>query len=301
MLVVLEKFLTICNVERGLSNNTIQSYRRDLKEFIEFIKIDLKKVDKKIIRQFLETLHLKQLKRSSYLRKLSSVSQFMQFLIEENYIQDNPMIDIKRPKKEKKLPKFLIEKDVQYLIETAQSDNKFGIRMACIIEFLYASGMRISELLSLKVTDIIPIQKNHEKLIMIKGKGAKERLVPVRNQTIDLLEKYLAVRNDFVKSQDGSKYLFCSRGGKGHLTREQVGMTLKKIALLANIDPNKVSPHVFRHSFATKLCHKKVNLRVLQELLGHSDISTTEIYIETADSEIIDFVKNNHPMGDNKN
>jgi integrase/recombinase XerD len=226
------------------------------------------------------------------LRKISSLNQFLQFLVEENFLVENPMVDIKRPAKEKSLPKFLKPAEIEILIENAKKDNKFGIRMALIIDFLYASGMRISELLTLRMSDI----KNAEKLIMIKGKGNKERLVPLRKQTFGLLEKYLEVRKDFVSSLDGDKYLFCSRGGTGHLTREMVGMELKKVALLSNIDPTRVSPHVLRHSFATNLVNKKVNLRVVQELLGHSDISTTEIYIDTMDSEIVDFVKENHPM-----
>ena len=286
----LDKFLIICQVERGLSKNTVSSYKTDLVDFINFNKTS--EINKKTIRSYLENLYLKQIKRSSYLRKLSSLNQFMQFLVEEKVLIENPIVDIKRPAKEKTLPKCLKPAEIEILIETAKKDNKFGIRMALIIDFLYASGMRISELLTLKMNDI----KNAEKLIMIKGKGNKERLVPLRKKTFELLAEYLIVRKDFVSSLAGDKYLFCSRSGTGHLTREMVGMELKKVARLANIDETRVSPHVLRHSFATNLVNKKINLRVVQELLGHSDISTTEIYIDTMDSEIIDFVKEHHPM-----
>ncbi len=287
---MLKKFLIICHVERALSKNSLSAYKTDLSNFIEFNKEKI--IDKQSIRSYLEYLYSKQIKRSSYLRKLSSLNQFISFLIEEKALKDNPMTEIKRPKYEKKIPKFLKPEEIELLIETAKKDNKFGIRMALIIEFLYASGMRISELLCLKISDI----KNITQLIMIKGKGNKERLVPLRSQTIDLLDRYLEIRNDFISSVNAADYLFCSRSGTGHLTREQVSMELKKVATLANIDKTRVSPHVLRHSFATKLANKKINLRVLQELLGHSDISTTEIYIDTMDSEILDFVKENHPI-----
>ena len=193
----LDKFLIICQVERGLSKNTVSSYKTDLIDFINFNKTS--EINKKTIRSYLENLYLKQIKRSSYLRKLSALNQFMQFLVEEKVLIENPIVDIKRPAKEKTLPKCLKPAEIEILIETAKKDNKF-----------------------VKIID---------------------------------------------------------------LNRP-----------LANIDETRVSPHVLRHSFATNLVNKKINLRVVQELLGHSDISTTEIYIDTMDSEIIDFVKEHHPM-----
>lgn len=302
----IEQYLIVCKVEKGLSVNSVSSYKRDLKYFYDFLSTIIKgdinpeAVTKNHIRKYLEDLYLKELKRSSFLRKISSINQFFSYLLAEKIVSYNPLVEVKRPQKEARLPKFLSPDEVNQLIAAAaKPGNKFSIRMVCIIAMLFSSGLRISELLDIKVQDVCV---NNEPLLMIKvkGKGNKERLVPINSLSQQALAKYLTIREQFVTYGEKNDYLFVSRGKLQRLTREQVGMLLKKVAMTAGIDPHKVSPHVLRHSFATNLCNKKVNLRVIQELLGHSDISTTEIYLNTADQEIIDFVRENHPLGDNK-
>lgn len=295
---LVKNFLTSCKTEKYLAANTIYSYESDLNEFIDFMekdKLNIKNLKTSELAKFFQKIASNNLSTASHLRKISSIGQFMSFLCELDIIKKNPISEIDRPKKGLRLPDFLSESDINKLISASDANDKFGIRNKCIIELLYSSGMRVSELANLKIVDTT-IQKIETKMITIMGKGRKERLVPLNDKAILALKEYLSVRDQFKTNDSGKIYLFCSRSKSGKLTREQIGIMLKQVAIKSGVSPDKVHPHALRHSFATELCRKKVNLRIIQELLGHSDISTTQIYLDVADQEMIDFLSDNHPM-----
>jgi len=294
----IDEFSIACTLEHGLSNNTATSYKSDLSGFAKFLK-DTNKHDltKSTIKKYFLKLHTDKISRSSFLRKISALNNFFSFLLINTKIRENPISTIPRPKKEKVLPKFLQYSEIEKLIEYCNANqDKYHIRMSCIITILKTTGMRISELLNLKVHDIEIDHHKNQQFVQIVGKGNKERLVPLHQDALDVIQKYLSIRSQFMKNSENNSHLFPSRSKNQRLTREQVGMSLKKISIACGLDHHKISPHIIRHSFATNLCSKKIDLRVLQEILGHSDISTTEIYIDVMDKEIIDFVNTHHPL-----
>jgi integrase/recombinase XerD len=301
----LNDFIDFCNSECSLSLNTVAAYKTDLQCCIMFLRtlgVAIRNANKDNIKRYLEKLYNDGIKKTSYCRKISSLNKFFYFLLSEKRIPVNPLIDIKRPKDSIKLPKFLTEEEVALLISTAaKGDDKFAIRLTCIITMLLSTGLRISELLDLKLSQVLlAIQSSdNEKFISVIGKGNKERMVPLSHDAVAAIKNYLEVRTSFI-ANSGNNYLFCSRSSKGRLTREQVGMLLKKLSLSANINPDRVSPHVIRHTFATRFCNNKIDLRIIQELLGHSDISTTEIYINSLDMDVVDFVNKYHPLSSDK-
>lgn len=303
----LQAFLATCVAESALSSNTLAAYENDLRAFGEFATgLKLKDVEsvltKTVLRQYFSKLYNDKVQRSTFLRKFSSLNRFCNFLLSEQQLDKNPMVSMRRPHREMKLPRFLQEDEVSALVKQARLEGgRINLRLACIVEMLYSTGLRVSELIQVKVKDIMDKEKSIDRFIKIVGKGNKERLVPLRDSTRDLLQEYLVLRHKFLNREIDSGYLFASRGRRGHLTREQIGMALKKLALKTGMAPSVISPHILRHSFATRLCNQKIDLRVLQQLLGHADISTTEIYIEVLDREIVDFVNQHHILGDAQN
>jgi integrase/recombinase XerD len=281
-------FLTKILVEDGLSANTIASYSKDLELFEKFIEkknIGLDQVNPQDIKDYLSELHSQKLKASSVGRKISCLKNFFRFLVDENIIRSNPALNISSPKREAKLPKFLSEEDILKLLNEAESDP----RLSCMIEILYAAGLRVTELVSLP---LIAIQREGDSLknyLVIKGKGAKERIAPLNKAAIRRIIEYLKIKEE-------SPWLFPGHVKGKHLTRQAFHQMLKDLAIRAGLDPIRVHPHVIRHSFATHLLNSGADLRVLQELLGHSDISTTEIYTHILDSKLRDLVFKHHPL-----
>lgn len=298
----IEPFLEMMAAERAASKHTIEAYERDLMDFSGFMKKkrhDAENVDVDTIRQYLAGLHKQALAARTIARKLSSLRQFFQFLYSEGVREDNPTIHLDTPRQARSLPKVLDEKEVDTLLECAYvDDSPDGLRLVALLEILYATGMRVSELVSLPLAAVQRQPDRQMKpFFLIKGKGNKERLVPMNQKSVAALERYLEVRDVFLKAKETSSYLFCSSSKEGHLTRQRLGQLLKELAINAGLNPKLVSPHVLRHSFASHLLHHGADLRVVQELLGHSDISTTQIYTHILDEKLKSLVLEHHPLG----
>lgn len=228
-------------------------------------------------------------------RRLSALRQFYQFLVSEGRVADNPTATIGTPHHRRALPKILSEEDIIHLLEAARSQtDPEGCRLYAMLEVLYASGLRVSELVSLPFTAV----HSNKPYLIIKGKGGKERLVPLSEHAINALEPYLALRSFFLKKAgfSGKKWLFPSHSKEGHLTRQRFGQLLKKLAVQANLDIHKVSPHIIRHAFATHLLSHGADLLTIQKLLGHTDLSTTQIYTHVVTDHLKNLVNHHHPL-----
>ena len=291
-----EMFLEMMAAERGASINTTDAYLRDLREFSTFMarrKRNIEVADSINIRNFIEYLRKRGRAAKTHARKLSVLKQFYQFLYLEGYRDDDPTIGIGGPRLGQALPKFLTEDEVDNLLKVARSQSdKYGIRLTALVEILYATGLRVSELVSLKQADII----NNGKMLLVKGKGGKERVVLLTPPAIEALENYLDIKSSFLKRNASSAYLFPSRAKSGHLTRVGFNKILKELAVTTGMDPKRVSPHVLRHSFASHMLSNGADLRALQQLLGHADISTTQIYTHVMEQRLRDLVVHNHPL-----
>jgi len=277
-------FLEAMSAEKGRSQKTLSAYESDLNQAAEVIG-DLLKASDQDIQKYLSSLSDKP---SSIARKASSLRSFYKFLMLEKIITKNPTTDLELPKRGRALPKYLSMEEIELLISSA-GDIKTSTRLRCMIELLYASGLRVSELCEL------PMSANLGDKLLIHGKGAKERLVPMHEAAQDALHKWLNVRGDV-----DSKYIFPSNSATGHITRDGFFKILKKCATLSGIDPNRVSPHVLRHSFASHLLAGGANLRVIQTMLGHEDISTTQIYTHVLPEKLRDTVEKAHPLAHNE-
>ncbi|MCE3254779.1 MAG: tyrosine recombinase XerD [Rickettsiaceae bacterium] len=317
--LLIKSFLDVLAGEHGLSGNTISSYKSDLKLFLRFLSSKKKgflETDEDLLKSYLHSLYKDGIKASSLNRKITSIKSFFKFLEEEGTKKDNPASEIEMAKGQKKLPKYLSEKEVFLMLDYLTKDNShFGIRLSCMLEILYATGLRVSELVSLPIfaigknlTDGKTVLKNY---LIVNGKGNKERIAPLNQTSIKILEKYLKAREEM--GHQKSKWLFCGRIRidkninklrkvaeerliDEHLTRQRFHQMLKELAEKVGIDEKRVSPHVLRHSFASHLLNHGVDLRVLQELLGHSDISTTQIYTHIMDSKLKELVYKHHPL-----
>ena len=291
-------FLEMMAAERGSSINTTDAYLRDLTEFSSFMarrSRNIEAADPTNIRDFLKYLRQKGRVAKTRARKLSVLKQFYQFLYLEGCRDDDPTIGIDGPKLGQSLPKFLTEDEVNNLLKIARNQSdKFGIRLAALLEILYATGLRVSELVNLKLGDII----NDGEMLLVKGKGGKERIVLLTPPAIKAIESYLKVKSQFLKKDKSSVFLFPSRAKDGHLTRIGFSQILKELATIAGVDPKRVSPHVLRHSFASHMLSNGADLRALQQLLGHADISTTQIYTHVLEKRLRDLVVRNHPLAE---
>ncbi|HNY25094.1 MAG TPA: site-specific tyrosine recombinase XerD [Alphaproteobacteria bacterium] len=281
----IEIFLEALSAEKGRSKKTLESYNSDLLQ-AENTLGDLKNVSAENLQKYLANLPDKA---SSVARKASSLRGFYKFLMLEKIIKENPSIGLELPKRQKTLPKFLSTEEIDLLISSA-GDIKNSTRLRAMIELLYASGLRVSELCELPLTAILGNK------LLIHGKGAKERMVPMHQGAIDALNKWLEISSP-EKNKSGIKYVFPSSGKDGHITRDGFFKILKKCAVLAGIEPKRVSPHVLRHSFASHLLAGGANLRAIQTMLGHEDISTTQIYTHVLPSALRDAVEQHHPLG----
>lgn len=297
----LENFLDMMAAERGAAANTLESYRRDLDDFAGFLAGSRRAVEDaqpQHLRAYLKAMSELGLAASTAARRLTTLRQFYRFLYDERLRDDDPTTTIDSPRPRRALPKYLGEDDVERLLDAAQAlDGVQGRRMQALMEILYATGLRVSELVSLPRTAL----SSDGDTIIVRGKGGKERMVPLGGPAAAAVSDYLAVRVAFLgrKAKGNvadSPFLFPSRGKEGHLTRVRFSQMLKELALAAGLDPKRVSPHVLRHSFASHLLAHGADLRVLQQLLGHADISTTQIYTHVLEERLRQLVESAHPL-----
>ena len=283
-------------VERGAAKNTVEAYRRDLFDYLGFLAARGSRpdtVDTVEIRQYFRELDRENAKPATVARRLSALRQFHRFLFAEGFAKDDPTSAIDAPKQIKPLPKLLSEEEVDTLLDGARAvDGEEGLRLTCLLELLYATGMRVSELVSLPWM----AGARDEPFLMIRGKGGKERLVPIRPPARAALAAYRPCRLAFSPAGRDSPFLFPSRAKEGHLTRQRFGQMLKELAIETGLEPGGVSPHVLRHAFATHLLNHGADLRVVQQMLGHSDISTTQIYTHVLDERLKALVAAHHPL-----
>lgn len=291
---LIEDFLKMMAAEKGASPNTIEAYRNDMVQFFDICrKNNVKEINKKDIALYMQELSGLGYATRSVARKVSSLREFFKFLYTEKEIKENPVLYLLPPKKEKPLPKFLIQKDVQKIIAVAEQSTKPEYRrIGTMIKLMYACGLRVSELISLKENNINFVKKQ----ILIRGKGDKERIVPVAQSALDSLNDYNRYRDYFLKRGRKSVWLFPSYSESGHLTRNAFLKEIKKLASFVELEETKISPHVLRHSFATHLLNKGTDLRSVQKMLGHADISTTEIYTHITSEKLMNEVRQNHPL-----
>jgi len=292
----IDAFLEMMQAERGASENTIMAYRRDmcfLDKYMQDQGKGLLQVSEKDLQKFLIFLSDSGESAKTQARRLSCIHEFYRFAYSEGWIKSNPSDYLSGPKLPQALPKYLSEDEVLNLIQYAQHNNK---RLYVLLEVLYASGMRVSELVGLPLGAYV-ITENHLQII---GKGNKERIVPLNNHAINALNEWLVIReNDILKNRK-SKWLFPSiKSHLGHLTRDTFFKELKRLAVHVGINPDRVSPHVFRHSFASHLIAHDADLRSVQQMLGHTNITTTEIYTHILPDRLKKIVENSHPLSYN--
>lgn len=299
-------FLEMMSAEKGAAANTLDAYRRDLADYTAFLARSGVAVEGALrtdVSRYLQELSISGLKPASRARRLSAVRQLYKFLEAEGAIPENPADGLRAPGKKRTLPKTLSVEEVDRLIATAArvADGLSGrdlvrtVRHHCLLEMLYATGMRVSELVSLPRS----VLTGDPRLLTIRGKGGRERLVPLNAGARAALARYLALGSepeDGVAPMITTRYLFPSRGEQGHLTRQRFAQDLKETALLAGLDPDRVSPHVLRHAFASHLLDRGADLRSVQSLLGHADISTTEIYTHVLEERLRRLVTEHHPL-----
>ncbi len=277
----IDVFLEALVAEKGRSEKTIESYSSDLNHADQTLPNGLLNATEGDIQNYLSSLPDKS---SSIARKASSLRSFYKFLMLEKIISSNPTKNLELPKRTRPLPKLLSTEEIDLLISSA-GDIKNSVRLRAMIELLYASGLRVSELCELPLTGILG---DH---LLIHGKGAKERMVPMHVGAQQALQKWLELRGD-----TDSKYVFPSTSKTGHITRDGFFKILKKCAILSGIEPARVSPHVLRHSFASHLLVHGANLRAIQTMLGHEDISTTQIYTHVLPEQLRETMENYHPL-----
>lgn len=288
---------------RGASPATRDSYQRDLSDFFTYAteqRLAMEQIGHNEVSDYLAQLTARHMAPSTLARRRSSLTQWFKFLISERVIEDNPVLMVRAPKRARSLPKLLSKDEVFNLIRTAQADGSAeGVRLNALMELIYASGMRVSELVTLTMHHLQRHPKRQKQLqpyFMITGKGGKDRIVPLHAGALEALERYLLLREHFLPKNRDSRYLFPSHGKTGHLTRQRFGQLLKTLCINANLDPARCSPHTLRHSFATHLLEGGADLRVIQELLGHADIATTQIYTHVATKRLEQVVNTHHPL-----
>jgi integrase/recombinase XerD len=295
----IENFLEMLTVERGAAENTIESYRRDLSDFAAFSlarKRQPENADSTIIRGYLKKLSSAGMAASTSARRLSALRQFFKFLHAEGVREDNPASAIDSPRQGRSLPKYLSEGEVEQLLEAADyQGGRDGLRLVAMLELLYATGLRVSELVGLPLSAL----SRDGRMLVVRGKGGKERMVPLNEPASDAIDAYKEVRESFLpkgRKALGERWLFPSRSKQGHLTRARFGQMMKELAVAAGLEPRRVSPHVLRHSFASHLLAHGADLRSLQQMLGHSDIATTQIYTHVLEERLRQLVENAHPL-----
>ena len=304
-------FLDMLAAEQGAGNNTLDAYRRDLTDFSEFLGHsgqDFAGAQTQGLRDYLADLDARGFKSSSVARRLSAMRHLFRFLLNERIRSDDPAAILSGPKRGRGLPKVLTISDVDRLLvhakalttapETSAPQRLRALRLYCLLEVLYATGLRVSELVSLPRT----AARRDARMIVVRGKGNKERLVPLNEPSRQAMADYLAaieaLKTEKKKNAANSKWLFPSSGESGHLTRQHFARDLKELAAAAGLAPRLVSPHVLRHAFASHLLHNGADLRIVQTLLGHTDISTTQIYTHVVEERLKSLVRDLHPLAE---
>ncbi|KQY29331.1 recombinase XerD [Caulobacter sp. Root1455] len=293
----IDAFLEMMAVERAAARNTLTAYEKDLADARLFLasRGDLDAASAEAVEAYFADLGARGLSPATAARRRSALRQFYRFVLGEGWRDDDPSRRVEAPKAGRPLPKVLSRDAVLRLIAAAAAkDGGQGLRLACMIELLYASGLRISELLNLPLAALA----RDPAFLMVKGKGGKERLAPLNDAARAAVKAYLEARPQFLpKGVKESPWLFPSRGKGGRLTARRVSQLLEDAAIAAGIDRETVSPHVLRHAFATHLLEGGADLRVIQTLLGHADIATTQIYTHVAGDHLAQVVKSKHPLG----
>ncbi len=299
----IQAFLEAQAAELDAATNTQLAYGRDLKDFADWLegrKTDFETATREDVEKYLIHCDAQGLAKSTRARRLSAIKQLYRFAFEEGWRADNPAIQVKGPGRDKHLPKTLDVMEVDRLLtaarETGRSDSD-RLRNTCLMELLYATGMRVSELVSLPVS----AARGDPRMLLIMGKGGKERMVPLSPPARDALAVWLADRDDAEdaareKGLPASRYLFPTRAKAGHLTRHRFYALIKELAVAGGVSPEKVTPHTLRHAFATHLLANGADLRSIQTLLGHADVATTEIYTHVLDERLRELVLENHPL-----
>lgn len=301
--VQIEAFLEMMSVERGAADNTLASYRRDLEDASSSISGGLADATSNDIRTFLGTISARGFAASSQARKLSALRQFFRFLYAENLRPDDPTGTLDSPRRDRPLPKTMSEAETGMLmdratLEAADESQSDGLRIAArrlhaLVEVLYATGLRVSELVGLPAS----VARRDERFFIVRGKGNKERMVPLSQKAREAMRVWLVERNR-VPALAASPHLFPAPSDSGHLSRQVFARDLKSLATRAGISADKVSPHVLRHAFASHLLQNGADLRAVQQLLGHADISTTQIYTHVLEERLVRLVNEHHPLAD---
>jgi integrase/recombinase XerD len=304
-------FIDMLAAEQGAGSNTIDAYRRDLTDFSEFLARNgqsFTKAETQALRDYLADLDTRGFKSSSVARRLSAMRHLFRFLLNERIRSDDPAAILSGPKRGRGLPKVLSIADVDRLLtrakelaaapEASATQRLRALRLYCLLEVLYATGLRVSELVALPLS----ASRRDARMIVVRGKGNKERLVPLNEASRQAMADYLVamdtLKGEKKKSLAASKWLFPSFGESGHLTRQHFARDLKELAVSAGLAARLVSPHVLRHAFASHLLHNGADLRIVQTLLGHSDISTTQIYTHVVEERLKSLVRDLHPLAE---
>jgi integrase/recombinase XerD len=303
---LIELFLDMLAAERGAAANTLQAYRTDLEDLSSFLRAKrttLIVADTQKLRGFLADLAERGFKASSLGRRLSALRQFYRFLYAEGHRSDDPAAVLEGPKRGRSLPKVLSVAEVDALLSEARRQSEDAsaaplvrlraARLLCLLEIVYATGLRVSELMALPAS----AARRDQRMLVVRGKGGKERLVPLNQAARRAMSEYLALRAEAGRAS-ASKWLFPSFGEQGHLTRQHFARELKALGGACGIQPARLSPHVLRHAFASHLLHNGADLRAVQTLLGHADISTTQIYTHVLEDRLKAMVRDLHPLTD---
>lgn len=292
----MEAFLEMLAAERGAADNTLDAYRRDLEHLAAFLAPRGRgpaQASAEDLRSYLGALETAGMAARTAARRLSALRQYYRFLVGEERRADDPTLQLSSPRQGRSLPKILSEEEVTGLLEAARRrQGPEGLRLVAILELLYATGLRVSELVGLPAAAVA----RDPRLLIVRGKGGRERMVPLSEPARAALLAYEPARRSFLRRSGDERWLFPSRGGDGHLTRHRVAQLLKELAVEAGTDPRKVSPHVLRHAFASHLLAHGADLRAVQQMLGHADISTTQIYTHVLDERLKSLVRDHHPL-----
>ena len=302
-------FLDMLAAERGAQSNTLSAYRRDLDDFslhLAGVRRSVANATTDQLRRYLGELARRGLRAATVARRLSAIRQLYRFLYAEGQRSDDPAAVLEGPKRTRPLPKTLSIAEVDRLLQTAAACEPDAplprrlraARLACLLETLYATGLRVSELVALPLS----AARRDARVIVVRGKGNKERLVPLNDAAKRSMQTYLALLAEAGREPESapSKWLFPSFGESGHLTRQHLARELKALAAAAGLRADRISPHVLRHAFASHLLHNGADLRVVQTLLGHADISTTQIYTHVLEERLKSLVRDLHPLADRR-
>ncbi|MBL4812155.1 MAG: site-specific tyrosine recombinase XerD [Rhodobacteraceae bacterium] len=288
-------FLEAQAAERDAASNTALAYGRDLLDFADWLarrNLHFYAANTDDITGYLSHCEAQGLAKSTRARRLSAIRQLYRFAFEESWRADNPAIKLRGPGKSKRLPGTLTVEEVSALLDAAKTGRN-ALRNTCLMELLYATGMRVSELVGLPVA----AARGNPQMLLVSGKGGKERMVPLSAPARSSLVTWLALRDtDQAKAKTPSRFLYPSRSAAGHLTRHRFYLLVKELAVIAGLSPAKVTPHTLRHAFATHLLAGGADLRSIQMMLGHADLSTTEIYTHVLDERLRELVLTHHPL-----